>query len=98
MESTGSGFGAYMLGVLEGGGTMMTTPSVVCGGGVPDAALQWWQSQHVGNPFLADPTPGFGTAILPLAHTHYHFTPRLGDEDVERIAKRVVELLKAPAG
>ena len=34
----------------------------------------------------------------PPQHMHYHFTPspapRLSDEDVERIAKRVAELLK----
>lgn len=31
----------------------------------------------------------------PEQHTHYHFTPQtLSDEDVERIAKRVAELLK----
>lgn len=35
---------------------------------------------------------------LAPAHTHYHFTPappRLSDEDVERIAKRVAEMLGA---
>ena len=39
-------------------------------------------------------------APQPVQHTHYHFTPappvapRLSDDDVERIAKRVAELLK----
>ncbi len=37
-----------------------------------------------------------GAPIVPLQHTHYHFTPTsLSDTDVERIAKRVAELLKA---
>jgi hypothetical protein len=34
--------------------------------------------------------------VVPLQHTHYHFTPApLLDADVERIAKRVAELIKA---
>lgn len=36
--------------------------------------------------------------VVPQPHTHYHFAapPRLSDEDVERIAKRVAGLLKEP--
>jgi hypothetical protein len=39
--------------------------------------------------------------VVPLQHTHYHFTPltptpTLSDADVERIAKRVAELLIGP--
>ena len=34
--------------------------------------------------------------VAPLQYTHYHFTPApLSDADVERIAKRVAELLRA---
>lgn len=34
--------------------------------------------------------------VAPQPHTHYHFTapPRLSDEDVEHIARRVAELLR----
>lgn len=48
--------------------------------------------------------PGLWPPVQPQPfqqHTHYHFTPtheaavpRLSDEDVERIARRVAELLK----
>jgi len=31
---------------------------------------------------------------MTTTQTHYHFTPRLTDDDVERIAKRVAELIK----
>ncbi len=49
----------------------------------------------------AGPLPAFMPAAAPAvlpAHTHYHFAPpqRLSDEDVERIAKRVAELLREP--
>jgi hypothetical protein len=44
------------------------------------------------------PQPTY-TPLLQPQHTHYHFMPypqetKLSDEDAERIAKRVAELLK----
>ena len=40
----------------------------------------------------------FRAPDAPVQHTHYHLAtqPRLSDEDVERIAKRVAELLRPP--
>lgn len=41
--------------------------------------------------------PTWAPLQQPEQHTHYHFTPseqRLSDDDVERIARRVAELLK----
>lgn len=52
-------------------------------------------------PGLIDQWPRPEAPAVPV-HTHYHFSPtapapRLSDEDIERIAKRVAELLKACA-
>ena len=41
------------------------------------------------------PVPMVVPVVMP-GHTHYHFTPvPLSDADVDRIAKRVAEILKA---
>lgn len=45
---------------------------------------------------IAGNVAGAAAPVVPLRHTHYHFTPApISDANVERIAKRVAELLKA---
>ncbi len=62
------------------------------GAGIQSCIVDWpttpWQ------PWISPHVPV--SPMVPLQHTHYHFTPApLSDADVDRIAKRVVELLKA---
>jgi hypothetical protein len=57
------------------------------------------------NCFIDWPPPELSPTFVPVApdvapqpHRHYHFAPaqHLSDEDVERIAKRVADLLREP--
>lgn len=74
---------------------------VVCGAAcAPQTCIVEWPPQPwqpTVTPFVPVAPAPYVAPAIPQQHTHYHFTPlvpRLSDEDVERIAKRVAELLK----
>lgn len=74
--------------ILGGNGTAVCAGAVGVQACVVDYYGTWpWQQQGTYQP-----------VALPEQHTHYHFTPAqpapLSDADIERIARRVAELLK----
>lgn len=78
-----SGLLDMAAGTLTGTGTVAGTSSCI---------IEWpygwygWPTQTVPGTYVAPAQPD--------QHTHYHFAQRLSDEDVDRIARRVAELLK----
>ncbi len=73
-------------------------PGVTVQNCIVDWPQQWpWNPPTWVNPptWISPHAPAMAP-VVPLQHTHYHFTPApLSDADVERIAKRVAELIKA---
>lgn len=71
--------------------------SVVGAGALPQVQAcivdwpQYWPSYPL-------PTVPAAAYTPPEQHTHYHFAQPLSDADVERIARRVAELLKGSGG
>lgn len=98
MDGASPGTMPLSLGNVWVGETRATTTTIldrakfgtVCGGGVnvpQNCIVDWPQFDPMQVPTLEPATAS--------PHTHYHFGPKLSDDDVERIAKRVVELMRA---
>jgi hypothetical protein len=95
MDGTSPGGMPLSLGDVWVGETRWQIAGNVAGAAAPGVTVQNCIVDWPTTPWQPWVNPAMAP-VVPLQHTHYHFTPApLLDADVERIAKRVAELIKA---